>query len=269
MAGRVAVIVEGAEQEKKYFQSMAREFFTGMKPDIFVLSGCENIYALWQQMHKDNFDTDIIEVLREKSTSVSKQLNGLCRRDFQEVYLFYDYDPQQDNTSKAVGALEAMLKEFDNETENGKLYISYPMSEALRDVSLNSCIPYTCCKFPLSDVKMYKQRTGNGNKYVHAGAYKTLEWRMVLRIYINRLQCLYGLKKMTDIFLNEKELNRPLNIYKEEQKIADSAGKIFILSAFPEFLVDYFPVQKLMEFISTEIICCDKFCTITSSVKTK
>ena len=248
MAGRIAVIVEGAKQEKKYFRSMERAFFSGMKLDIFILSGCENIYALWQQMSVDNFETDIIEILREKSCSAAIELNGISRRDFQEVYLFYDYDPQQDNGSNTNKMLEAMLKVFDNETENGKLYISYPMSEALRNITKNSCIPYTSCVLPISDVKKYKHRTGCGNKYVHVGTYKVSEWNMILSIYLCRLKCFYGLKKITDIFLNEKKLNSPLNVYREENKRVDNTGQIFILSAFPEFLVDYFPEQKIIEF---------------------
>ena len=32
-----------------------------------------------------------------------------------------------------------MLESFDNETENGKLYISYPMVEALRDFMPGRC----------------------------------------------------------------------------------------------------------------------------------
>lgn len=60
---------------------------------------------------------------------------GLSREDFSEVYLFFDYDAHQTNLGKAVNedVIRQMLESFDNETENGKLYISYPMVEALRD----------------------------------------------------------------------------------------------------------------------------------------
>ena len=256
MAGRIAVIVEGAKQEKKYFKSMEKVFFACKKLDIFVLSGGENIYALWQQMRLDKFETDIIEVLREKSRSASTKLKGISRGDFQEVYLFYDYDPQQDNASNTNVILKSMLEVFNNETENGKLYISYPMSEALRDIRQDSCVPYTCCMYPLDCVKSYKQRTGNKNEYVHVGSYMDLEWYMLLSIYISRLTCLYGVSRVADIFLNEKELNNPLKVFEEEQKRLKATGKIFILSAFPEFLVDYFPVKKIMEIATRDVKPC-------------
>lgn len=41
--------------------------------------------------------------------------------------------------------INQMLESFDNETENGKLYISYPMVEALKDFEPGICgEPNTC-----------------------------------------------------------------------------------------------------------------------------
>lgn len=52
---------------------------------------------LWKKLKADEFDTDIIEVLRERNTEIRKQLTGLSRDDFSEVYLFFDYDVHQTN----------------------------------------------------------------------------------------------------------------------------------------------------------------------------
>ena len=56
-------------------------------------------------------------------------MEGLSRDDFSEVFLFFDYDVHQTNLGKADDGdvINQMLESFDNETENGKLYISYPM----------------------------------------------------------------------------------------------------------------------------------------------
>ena len=90
---------------------------------------------LWKKLKADDFDTDIIEVLRESNKKIREQLEGLSRDDFSEVFLFFDYDVHQTNLGKADDGdvINQMLESFDNETENGKLYISYPMVEALRD----------------------------------------------------------------------------------------------------------------------------------------
>ena len=50
--------------------------------------------------------------------------------DFSQVFLFFDCDCH--DSSASDDKLKKMLDFFDNETENGKLYISYPMIEAIR-----------------------------------------------------------------------------------------------------------------------------------------
>ena len=54
--------------------------------------------------------------------------------DFSEVYLFFDYDFQNKNLelSEINSQLTEMLDFFSDETDNGKLYINYPMIESIR-----------------------------------------------------------------------------------------------------------------------------------------
>ena len=41
---------------------------------------------LWKKLKADDFDTDIIEVLRESNKKIREQLEGLSRDDFSEVF---------------------------------------------------------------------------------------------------------------------------------------------------------------------------------------
>ena len=136
-----AFIVEGAAREPQIIDNISKVFFSHGNFKIITLPAGENIYMLWKQLKADDFDTDIIEVLRENSDDISKQLDGLTRDDFSEVYLLFDYDTHQTNLGRKddVDAVAQMLESFDNETENGKLYISYPMVEALRDYKPGIC----------------------------------------------------------------------------------------------------------------------------------
>ena len=43
---------------------------------------------LWKKLEADDFETDIIEVLRESSKELQKLLEGLSREDFSEVIPF-------------------------------------------------------------------------------------------------------------------------------------------------------------------------------------
>ena len=136
-----AFIVEGEAREPQIINNISKIFFSHGNCTVITLPAGENIYMLRKQLKADDFDTDVIEILRESNDDIRKQLEGLSRDDFSEVYLFFDYDAHQTNLGKAVNedVIRQMLESFDNETENGKLYISYPMVEPLRDYHPGKC----------------------------------------------------------------------------------------------------------------------------------
>ena len=150
-----AFIVEGEAREPQIIDNISKVFFSHGNFKIITLPAGENIYMLWKKLKADDFDTDIIEVLRESNDDISKQLDGLSRDDFSEVYLFFDYDMHQTNLGKEddADAVKQMLESFDNETVNGKLYISYPMVEALRDYKSGICGDRVACFVAITDMK--------------------------------------------------------------------------------------------------------------------
>ena len=95
-----AFIVEGEAREPQIIDNISKVFFSHGNFKIITLPAGENIYMLWKKLKADDFDTDIIEVLRESNDDISKQLDGLSRDDFSEVYLFFDYDMHQTNLGK-------------------------------------------------------------------------------------------------------------------------------------------------------------------------
>ena len=92
-----AFIVEGEAREPQIIDNISKVFFSHGNFKIITLPAGENIYMLWKKLKADDFDTDIIEVLRESNNDISKQLDGLSRDDFSEVCLFFDYDMHQTN----------------------------------------------------------------------------------------------------------------------------------------------------------------------------
>ena len=77
-----AFIVEGEVREVQIIDNISKIFFLHGNYTVITLPAGENIYMLWKQLKEDNFDTDIIEVLRESNTEIEKQLMGLSRDDF-------------------------------------------------------------------------------------------------------------------------------------------------------------------------------------------
>jgi hypothetical protein len=238
-----AFIVEGEAREPQIIDNISRVFFSRGNFKIITLPAGENIYMLWKKLKEDDFDTDIIEVLREGNKEIKKQLMGLSRDDFSEVYLFFDYDGHQTNLGKAddENVIYQMLESFDNETENGKLYISYPMVEALRDFEPGICGKQKNCFVPIIDLVKYKTLSSTHSFNPHFRDYDIDNWKEIIDVFAMRISCLLG---QSDVVSYEQylELASPYNIYIcEENEIVKH--RVFILSAFPEFLVDYFGMK--------------------------
>ena len=111
-----AFIVEGEVREPQIIDNISKVFFAHGNFKIITLPAEENIYMLWKKLKADDFDTDIIEVLRESNDDIKEQLVGLSRDDFSEVYLFFDYDMHQTNLGKEddADAVAQMLKSWVN-----------------------------------------------------------------------------------------------------------------------------------------------------------
>ena len=125
----ILFVFEGEEREPRIFKTIKRLFFG--EGEIIVCSFGNNIYELYRQMQEFEGDGDIVSVLRENRADGLPV--GVKSSDFSEIYLFFDYEFQNSNLTleEMNGRLKEMLAMFDDETDNGKLYVSYPMVESL------------------------------------------------------------------------------------------------------------------------------------------
>jgi hypothetical protein len=168
---------------------------------------------------------------------------GLSRNDFSEVYLFFDYDAHQTNVGNAdaENVLHQMLENFDNETENGKLYISYPMVEALRDFEPGICGKPNNCFVAIKDMGEYKNVSSTRSFNPHFRDYDFEDWKEIVDVFALRISCLLGQEEVVS-YEQYLETASPYDIYICEEN-ENMKHRVFILSAFPEFLVDYFGIK--------------------------
>ena len=124
----ILFVFEGGEREPKIFKTLERLFFGG--GDRIVCSFGNNIYELYRQLEEFEGDGDLVSILRENGANLPHDIKS---SDFSEIYLFFDYDFQNTNLTleEMNGRMQKMLELFDDETDNGKLYVSYPMVESL------------------------------------------------------------------------------------------------------------------------------------------
>ncbi len=238
-----AFIVEGKKTEPSIIRNMANIFFPDSNNEIFTIPAVKNLFLLWKKLEEDNFETDLIELLRESINGMDEKLKGFSRTDFSEIFLFFDFDFQQNNLSRANDETAEeivikMLKGFDNETENGKLYISYPMVEALRDFSSGICGNGDSCKCKISELSGYKEISSSRSSFQHFSEYNGHIWNALTEVFAMRVSCLFD---QCEVFSYDDYISivNPLSIY-ERQKLNLQKDTMYVLSAFPEFLLDYF-----------------------------
>lgn len=238
----IAIIYEGEKAERQLVANLNQCFFskfTQLKPIVFPAG--ENIYMLWQQLKKDEFQTDVIEVLREYNSTAKKSLEGYSRDDFMEIYLFFDYDGHTNNIKGSIAdAMEEMLDTFSDETDLGKLYINYPMVESIRD-NLTEEFCFRRCSVALKEVGDYKHTVCNMHTYQDFRKYKEKDWAVFCRNAVRKLNCImesgYIAPERSD-FLDR--MGQAALFQKQQEKYI-KMGKIAILNSFPLFLLEYFP----------------------------
>ena len=236
-------IVEGESREKRLVSELTATFFSSDSIQIITLPAKQNLYMLYSLWEKDDFETDIIELLVDIIPEARDNLAGIDRWRVDEIYLFFDYDIHHNNYSTNrkdaddEKILLDMLNAFDNETENGKLYISYPMVEALYDYKRDMCEAYSNCYIYIDEVSDYKRLSGTDNP----NSSRRLDyerWKEILNVFFLRVQCLFDMGEIT--FDDYRNSVTATAIYEKERWLKNNSNQVFVLSAFPEFILDYF-----------------------------
>lgn len=127
----ILFVFEGDEREPRLYRTLERLYFPKQNDNIICSFG-NNIYDLYSELQEYDGDGDIVALMRERLADRGDvTLDGIRNSDISEIFLFFDYDFQNSQLSleEINRRVEEMLTLFDDETDNGKLYINYPKRE--------------------------------------------------------------------------------------------------------------------------------------------
>lgn len=127
----ILFVFEGEKKEPAIFETLRRIYFR-REDSVVVCTYRTDFHSLYKSLIAN--DWDLFYVLRERlQRRGDETLNGYKASDFGQIYLFFDYDFQNSRVSleEQNRRLEEMLRYFNEETENGKLYVNYPMVESV------------------------------------------------------------------------------------------------------------------------------------------
>lgn len=254
-------VYEGGSAEPKYVDKLEKNFL-GERIAIKCVYDAE-IYQLYRKMKDDDFAIDIVSILKERSPKNAEILKDYNRDSFAYIYLFFDYDGH--STMADDSKIKEMLQFFDNETENGMLYISYPMVEAIRhykdmDSFQNSTAK---CKRGKSYDKMkcpYKEECETLDECLQEPHYKPLSasdnnpqlnninhyneevWKTLIKAHVFKMNYL-----VNDSYSMPQNIEAQSTIFENQytKYINHKCPKVAVLSAFPIYVLDYYGVEGL------------------------
>jgi len=228
MSTKILFILEGEKKEKSITENLTK-FFVNERT-VIICAYCTTIYKMYQEIVNDQ-DLDTFSLLKEMKQN--KDLKNFKRSDFAEIYMFFDYDGHASNANDTK--LYDLLNFFDEETEKGKLYISYPMVEALKHIENFDTFSNLKVNYKAND---YKKIVNSKciRELIDLNLYNFDTWKKLIDIH---------LRKMNFIVHNSFEfpstLIRQLTIFeKQVEKYKNIDQNVAVLSAFPIFLYDYY-----------------------------
>lgn len=240
----ILFVFEG-ERERKWFRPISHFYLKDEVVEYYIVG--TTFHLLYKKLVTNEWD--IVGTLKqidyEKGDSRLANYNS---SDFAEIFLFFDYDPHSRNGDIHLlnEELGEMLAFFDNETTNGKMYVNYPMIEALRytkELPDENFYTYIC---PVKDCGKFKQMAANfcaysGTSFLTArDKQATLKnWEM-LKLQ-NVMKANYICCEDNNLPVNKKAISQKAIFTSQVTKFVNTDFQcVAILSAFAIFLYDYF-----------------------------
>jgi hypothetical protein len=235
----ILMVFEGQKSEPIIVNNLKQYFLNEQQNTIIYALYGNVIYDIYEKLNEDDF-LDVVLVLKEFAQN-RLELANISRDDVSEIYLFFDHDGHSHLADQEK--LEKMLQYFNDETDHGKLYVSYPMVEALKH--LGKDINFKELTSVINDNSKYKQRVDReaDNKFKQIRNYTKEIWIEVIQFHA---------KKLGYIMKYEYEyLNQAIDQYeileKQKEQYIDPNNKVAVLGAFPIFLVDYYGYKIIEE----------------------
>ena len=251
----ILFVFEGAD-EKSLFNTLLSLYFPKDVEKAICLYN-NNIYNLYKEIKSFGGAGDLVSILTDRyRNKEDNPFENRRRSDFSEIYLFFDYDFQNKNIplEEINFQLNEMLDFFSDETDNGKLYINYPMIESIRytkELPDKDYFRYTvsrtdCCHFKniASCFSAYKSLD-----FIILPANKDSKDGQKLKLMKN-WECLKNMNVCKAHYICKGSNGFPKDIEDISQssifsnqlsKYVIPTDSISILNSFPIFLWEYFP----------------------------
>jgi len=240
MAETILFVFEGKKPEFHIQDNIESTFFEDTSKSNIRITYGTDIYQLWKQVQNEEF-LDLIEILKECCTENCETLKDLGREDIGQIYLFFDYDGHAKTASDED--IEQMLSCFNDEFDRGKLYVSYPMVEALKDA-----VPeFQHHTVPAKEKSDYKKMVSERTIYQDINFIDHAGWLHIISENLKKSNFIVN----RDYSEPEKHTQQDSIFDGQQKHYIKPNGTIAVLSGIPFFIVEYFDKEKLSEVLNS------------------
>lgn len=144
--GQTLFIVEGHHEKNELFKLIIEVFpeLSITEENIHIFG--TNIYQLYQKIQEEygeewdepSNDVDLPFVLNKYDSQRFESIGR--KRNYKNIFLIFDYEAQDPYFSKHK--IQRLQKYFSDVTNNGQLYINYPMVESYFDLEINNDLQF-------------------------------------------------------------------------------------------------------------------------------
>ncbi|MEB3800751.1 hypothetical protein INQ45_06610 [Flavobacterium columnare] len=235
MSSKVLFIFEGPKLEKLITDNLT-QFFVN-ENTVITCAYCTTIYKMYSEISEDE-DLDTFNLLKDMEINKEK-LKDFKRSDFAQIYMFFDYDGHATNASDEK--IKKLLEFFNEETEKGKLYISYPMVEAFKHIE--DFDAFEELKVPCKENIDYKRivRQKGLESLKHIINYEIDNWSELINAHLKKMN-----KIVHNSYIFPNDIIEQIIIFDNQlTKYINLDKTVGVLSAFPVFLHDYYGNEEI------------------------
>ena len=229
MLTNILFIFEVEKTEIQIFKKFKEHL--GISNETITSVFCKNIYQLFEEIKKDDF-LDIFMLLKDNPKN--ENLKNYDRSMFSQIFLFFDYDGH-DNYANDNNLIK-MLEFFNEETNNGKLYINYPMVESLKHI--NDFKTFKDLKVECKINIKYKNLVHNNclEELKDFTKYTIEIWKELYIAHLSKMNYIVN----DEYIFPEKIISQKKIFEKQRDKFINIESKIGVLNSFPIFIFEYY-----------------------------
>ncbi len=234
-------ILEGETVEKNFLKFVLEKTMDLGKYNFYTFN--TTIYKLYEQMTFDNSERDIIRTLKKNETRKGriKELEKLQNIKFTDIYLIFDFDPHVPQYSKEK--IIKMNQFFNNATENGKLYINYPMIESFKHIKSKEDYEFLGRSFSYEvlqneDGEAYKKLARSESGFSNPAWYTDEDFKFIISMHLAKAQLIVN-DQIEVVSKSEYKKLTSKAILEKQIEILENEDIIKVLNTSLFIIIDY------------------------------